>query len=130
LSNPDIKRQRAAAYGLASIGRLSSNSSSSLITIVNDDSQDLDVRRLLSYALDNSNIDVQYFFSKTGFIPPDEAICNEQPPDYFNVYAGVCVSSPKDGVAFFLEWLKKRLRISNGKPDNVHLVFKPVNNEE
>jgi hypothetical protein len=125
LSNPDIKRQRAAAYGLASIGRLSSNSSSSLITIVNDDSQDLDVRRLLSYALDNSNIDVQYFFSKTGFIPPDEAICNEQPPDYFNVYAGVCVSSPKDGVAFFLEWLKKRLRISNGKPDNVHLVFKP-----
>jgi hypothetical protein len=109
LRNPDIKRQRAAAYGLASIGRLSSSSSSSLITIVNDDSQDLDVRRLLSYALENSDIDVQSFFGETGFIPPGEAICNEQPPDYFNVYAGVCVSSPKDGAAFLLEWLKQRL---------------------
>jgi hypothetical protein len=109
LSTSDIRRQRSAAYGLASIGRLSSSLSSRLITIVNDDSQDLDVRRLLSYALYNSNIDIQDFFSKTGFIPPSEAMCNEEPPDHFNVYVGVCVSSPKDGAAFLLEWLKKRL---------------------
>lgn len=104
----DLQQRRAAAYGLAMIGQLPNEAIDILIAVVNNEREDLDVRRLAAYALENSGIDVQEFFNKVNLVPASKAVCRHE-EDFFDIYLGLCIGVPKNGGAALLEWIKKKL---------------------
>lgn len=90
------------------IGQLPNEAIAPLIAVMNDENENLDVRRLVAYALDNSGLDVQEFFKTTNLTPANKAVCPD-PPDFFDIYLGLCIVAPKNGGAALFEWIKKKL---------------------
>lgn len=108
-----LQRRRAAAYGLAMLGQLPNEAIDILIAVANNQTEDLDVRRLAAYALENSGADVQEFFNTTNLTPANKAVCPD-PPDFFDIYLGLCIVAPKNGGAALFEWIKKKLEKLRG----------------
>ncbi|NQE36834.1 HEAT repeat domain-containing protein [Microcoleus asticus] len=108
LMDLEPQKRRAAAYGLAMIGQLPNETLNPLIAVMNNESEDLDVRRLAAYALENSGVDVQEFFNQTNLAPASKAVCPDE-SDFFDIYLGLCMGTPKNGGPALFEWIKKKL---------------------
>ena len=108
LMDSEPQRRQAAAYGLAMIGQLPNEALNPLIAVMNNENEDLDVRRLTAYALENSGVDVQEFFNQTNLAPASKAVCPDE-PDFFDIYFGLCIVAPKNGGGSLFDWLKEKL---------------------
>ncbi|MBD2694915.1 HEAT repeat domain-containing protein [Anabaena catenula] len=106
--NSDLQRRRAAVYGLAMIGQLPNEAIDILTAVVNNEREDLNVRRLAAYALENCDVDTQEFFDKMNLVPASKATCRDD-IDFFDIYLGLCIGVPKNGGGALFEWIKKKL---------------------
>lgn len=109
LSDTNVQRQRAAAYGLLRVGPLPDNVLNSLVEVLQDERRDPEVRRFAAYRLNASGKDADWFFQQENLVKPEQAICIEY-PDYFEPYVGQCIVLPKNGPGDIFVWLKERVR--------------------
>jgi len=107
LQSPDLTKKRGAAYGLSEIDSLPKETSNLLTRVVKDEKTELDTRRLVAYALERANVDVQWFFTQYNFSPSTKATCGVEA--YFNRYTGLCYLPGRNGGASLFEEIKRRL---------------------
>jgi HEAT repeat protein len=99
------KKKFSAVYGLSQIDSLTPEAIDLLSIVVRDDKTDLDARRLAAYALERSNIDMQWFFDQNSLVSSKKAACLTL--DYFDDYTGQCISPGKNGGASLFDQIKK-----------------------
>jgi hypothetical protein len=107
LSDANVQRQRAAAYGLLRVSPLPDNILDSLMEVLQDERRDPEVRRFAAYGLNASGRDVDWFFQQENLVKPEQAICIEY-PDYFEPYVGQCRVVGKNGPGEIFDWIKNR----------------------
>jgi HEAT repeat protein len=94
-NNPYIRK--GAAFALSNVRHLPQITITSLKAIVDNESEDLDVRRVAASTLEITGLNMQLFFEKYNFVSPKNAVC----PNInvgglttcyykFNIYTGQC----------------------------------------
>jgi len=117
-TNP--RRKNIAVFGLSEIQPLPLEVISLLKTIVDDETSDLDTRRLASYALERNNVDIEKFFNQYKIVASKKAKCLSS-KDLLILYKGQCLVQPppppipKNGGGSLFEAIKKILFPTSGK---------------
>jgi HEAT repeat protein len=87
-NNNDVRK--GVAYALYIINAPTSEVITSLENIVNDESNNLDLRRVAASALEQFGVDMQSFFTTYKLISPKNAVCSRDQFE-FDVYTGKCL---------------------------------------
>lgn len=109
--------RKGAAIALAGVKPLPAEVIRRLTDIVEDERQDLEVRRAAASTLEADGLDMQPFFTKNNLVAPSNAVCPALPynggTEYFrfNAYTGQCMdagySGPLSGGSSLYDFIKK-----------------------